>query len=102
MGQQRDSAQPVSAGSHDLFDRILYLTERVVRVEEGLKAVIEQIRSLNHQMDKRFADLIEYSNKRFEEQTRNSERQFKTLLWFIGVAWAAVSGMIILFRFFVE
>ena len=82
-----------------------------MRVEEGLKAAIEQIQS--HQRDKhfddlikcsnkhfddliecsnrRFADLIEYSNKRFEEINRNIDRNGKRIMLFgiLTIGWLA-------------
>ena len=51
------------------------LLERMVRVEEGLKAQGEQLRQLLHYMDKRF----EAMDKRSAEQREASDRRFEAM-----------------------
>ncbi|MFW5801600.1 MAG: hypothetical protein ACOCVC_06180 [Spirochaeta sp.] len=109
------------AGRYAGLDSVLI--ERIVRVEEGLKALhvqmelrfdqadkfselmeqrfeqiakeIEQIDKRFEQVDKRFEDLIHYMDKRFEA----FDRRFVMLQWVIGLGFTAIAGLMTLFNY---
>ena len=63
------------------------LLERMVRVEEELKAQRTLMDERFGFMARRFEDMFEYMNTRFED----TKARFKTLTWMIGVGFAVTS-----------
>ena len=87
------------------------LLERMVRVEEELKAQRTLMDERFGFMARRFEDMFEYMNtrfdavdtrfesvdKRFEESNENINVRFKTLTWMIGVGFVVVTSLTTLF-----
>ena len=80
------AAQPQSilAANPELMERIVrveegmkVLLERSVRVEGELKAQGQRMDQLIHQTDKRFEELIHYIDKRFEELIHQMDKRFE-------------------------
>lgn len=67
LNQWIDEVYPNAPVTKDDRDREINLIERIVRVEEELKAQRELMQQGFAQMDKRFEDLIHYMDKRFEQ-----------------------------------
>ena len=65
LERRQAAVQPAPAGNRDIL-------ERLVRLEEGLKVVIEQLQMLSQQMDKRF----EQMDKRFDAFQTQLDRRF--------------------------
>ena len=76
LEQVQVATQPAPANNDDLLTRIINLGERVVRVEEGLKAVIEQLQTLSRQMDARFGAMQAQMDKRFDAFQTQLDRRF--------------------------
>jgi hypothetical protein len=96
---------------------VLELGERIVRVEEELKAQrelmirgfeqvdrrLEQVDKRFEQVDKRFEQVdkrFDQINKRFEEQDARFERRFRGQTWLIGTGFVLVSLLMSLYTFF--
>ena len=109
---------------NELKIRELSLMERIVRVEEELKALREiqiaqfeaiekRFEALQREMDKRFEALqremdkrFEAMEKRFEALQREMDKRFEAIekrlnfmQWFIGIGFTIVSILIALFSF---
>ena len=69
------------------------LLERMVRVEEELKAQRTLMDERFGFVARRFDDMFEYMNTRFED----SNARFKTLTWMIGVGFVVVTSLTTLF-----
>jgi len=100
--------QPVFAGVG------AQLLERMVRVEEELKAQRELMDQRFAAVDKRFEDLMAYSDKRFEAVDRRFDdvnkrfeavdkrfddmhESFKRTQWLIGLGFALVTAVVTVF-----
>ena len=73
------------------------LLERMVRVEEELKAQRTLMDERFGFMARRFEDMFEYMNTRFEESNAHTNARFKTLTWMIGVGFVVVTSLTTLF-----
>lgn len=80
----------------------LELTERVVRVEEGLKNIAELMRQGFEQMEKRF----EQVDKRFEDMQYNMDKRFEQvdkrfsqLQWTMGIGFTVLAALMGIFNF---
>ncbi len=87
---------------NELRARELSLMERIVRVEEELKALREiqlsMLREMNARfeaMDKRFETLQREMDKRFEAM----EKRLNFMQWFMGAGFAFLTILVTLFRF---
>ena len=69
------------------------LLERMVRVEEELKAQRTLMDERFGFVARRFDDMFEYMNTRFED----TDARFKTLTWMIGVGFVVVTSLTTLF-----
>ena len=93
--------QPVLAGVD------AQLLERMVRVEEELKAQRELMDQRFAAVDKRFEDLMAHSDKRFEAVDRRFEamdkrfddmhESFKRTQWLIGLGFVLVTAVVTVF-----
>ena len=97
----------------DLVDRVVparahgvdtQLLERMVRVEEELKAQRELMTERFTAMDKRFEDQQAYSDKRFtamekrfEDLQAYSDRRFRALQWSLGIGFSVVTALVTVF-----
>jgi len=89
--------------------RELALVERIVRVEEGLRAVQERIEQILVHMDKRFEQVdkrfeqvdrrFEQVDKRFEDMQRYMDKRFSMLQWFMGIGFTGISVLLALFNY---
>ena len=89
---------------HELGGAGTQLLERMVRVEEELKAQRTLMDERFGFMARRFEDMFEYMNtrfeavdKRFEESNEHTNVRFKTLTWMIGVGFVVVTSLTTLF-----
>ncbi|AFG38382.1 hypothetical protein [Spirochaeta africana] len=82
------------AGPYAGLDRALI--ERIVRVEEGLKALHDQMDLRFEQVDKRFEEMLHYMDKRFEA----FDKRFVILQWVMGLGFTAIAGLMTLFNYF--
>ena len=73
------------------------LLERMVRVEEELKAQRTLMDERFGFMARRFEDMFEYMNTRFEESNAHTNARFNTLTWMIGVGFVVVTSLTTLF-----
>jgi hypothetical protein len=71
------------------------LLERMVRVEEELKAQRDLMQQGFNAIDKRFEDLIHYMDKRFE----SIEKRFSSLQWLIGIGITLIAVLMAAFEF---
>ena len=76
------------------------LLERMVRVEEELKAQRTLIGERFGFVARRFEDMFEHMNTRFEavdKRFEDTDARFKTLTWMIGVGFVVVTSLTTLF-----
>ena len=76
------------------------LLERMVRVEEELKAQRALMDERFGFMARRFEDMFEYMNTRFDavdKRFEDTDARFKTLTWMIGVGFVVVTSLTTLF-----
>ena len=78
---------------HELGSAGNQLLERMVRVEEELKAQRTLMDERFGVVARRFEDMFEYMNARFED----TNGRFKTLTWMIGVGFVVVTSLTTLF-----
>ena len=78
---------------HELGSAGNQLLERMVRVEEELKAQRTLMDERFGVVARRFEDMFEYMNARFED----TNGRFKTLTWMIGVGFVLVTSLTTLF-----
>ena len=86
--------QPVLAGID------AQLLERMVRVEEELKAQRELMDQRFTAVDKRFEDLMAHSDRRFEAVDRRFDdmhESFKRTQWLIGLGFVLVTAVVTVF-----
>ncbi len=98
----------MTAGQEDEFNRLAVL-QRLIRLEEELKAQrelmekrFEAIDKRFETVDKRFEDLYRYLNARFEAVDRRFEavdRRFTQLTWLISTMFVVLGTLITVFRF---
>ncbi|MFN3406210.1 MAG: hypothetical protein ACK40E_00555 [Caldimicrobium sp.] len=70
---------------NELRARELALIERVVRVEEELKALRQLSIAQFEAIEKRFEALQREMNARFEALLREMDKRFEFFKWFIGI-----------------
>ncbi|MFW6313334.1 MAG: hypothetical protein ACOC2N_05565 [Spirochaetota bacterium] len=78
---------------------VLQLSERIIRVEEELKAQRELMKQGFDQMEKRF----EQVDKRFEQVDKRFDdfnRRFTGMMWLIGTGFVLLSTLMSLYAFF--
>ena len=80
--------------------------ERLIRLEEELKAQRELMEDRFEAMDKRFEDLIHYMDKRFEDlihymdkRFEDMNRRFTMLTWLISSLFGALALLMTVFKF---
>ena len=85
----------------------LSLIERIIRVEEELKALKEIELARFEAIEKRFESLQREMNARFESLQRKMDARFQALekrlnfmQWFMGIGFTILSLLIALFKFF--
>ena len=77
---------------------VLQLSERIIRVEEELKAQRELMKQGFEQVDKRF----EQVDKRFEQVDKRFDdfnRRFTAMMWLIGTGFVLLSTLMSLYAF---
>ena len=77
----------MTAGQEDEFNRLAVL-QRLIRLEEELKAQRKLMEKQFEAMDKRFEDLIHYVDRRFTQLT-----------WLISTMFVVLGTLITVFRF---
>ena len=82
---------------NELRAKELSLIERIVRVEEELKALRQTMEIRFESMEKRFEARFEAINARFESM----EKRFTALQWFMGIGFTIISILIAVFGLFV-
>jgi hypothetical protein len=78
---------------------VLQLSERIIRVEEELKAQRELMKQGFDQMEKRFEQI----DKRFEQVDKRFDdfnRRFTGMMWLIGTGFVLLSTLMSLYAFF--
>ena len=84
---------------------VLDLSQRIVRVEEELKAQRELMLKGFEQVDKRFEQVdkrFEQVDKRFEQVDKRFEqveRRFAGMMWLIGIGFVLISTLMSLYTF---
>ena len=76
------------------------LLERMVRVEEELKAQRTLMDERFGFVARRFEDVLDYMNTRFEavdKRFEDTNARFKTLTWLIGVGFVVLTSLTTLF-----
>lgn len=77
---------------------VLQLTERIIRVEEELKAQRELMKQGFEQMEKRFEQI----DKRFEQADKRFDdfnRRFTGMMWLIGTGFVLLGTLMSLYAF---
>src|SRR6056297_2687271 len=77
---------------------VLQLSERIIRVEEELKAQRELMKQGFDQMEKRFEQI----DKRFEQVDKRFDdfnRRFTGMMWLIGTGFVLLSTLMSLYAF---
>jgi len=90
----------------------LNLIERIVRVEEGIKSLGEQIKLIVETTNKRFEELnnqiklvLETTNKRFDDNNKRFDdinKRFDRLTWLITAGFAFLSILLTLITIFAK
>jgi len=79
------------------------LTERIIRVEEELKYLREDMNRRFEELikytDKRFEDMQKTMDKRFEELREDMNKRFEMMFKFMSIGFTVVSLLIIVFKF---
>ena len=91
--REQESSIPFLSGSErELFERILNVEQELRAQRDLIEKVLhqidkrfEQVDKRFEQVDKRFEELREDMNRRFEEQRGNTDKRFSQLFWFIGL-----------------
>lgn len=91
----------------DIEEKILMISERLVKVEEAIKYQGELIEKLIHQFDKRFGQIdrrfeqvdrrFEQIDKRFEQVDKRFDqidKRFNMLTWFMGIGFTLTISII--------
>ena len=99
---ERDLEQVGSYVQTHLFEwlpaPVLQLSERIIRVEEELKAQRELMKQGFDQMEKRFEQI----DKRFEQVDKRFDdfnRRFTGMMWLIGTGFVLLSTLMSLYAF---
>ena len=97
---------PFSTGSREqssMIDRDISLSERIVRVEEGIKHQGDLLEKMLDQMDKRFMQVDKRleelrldMNKRFEQVDNRSSQ----LQWTMGIGFTVLAALMGIFNFY--
>ncbi len=95
---------PFSSGSRlNLSDRDFPLSERIIRVEEGIKHQGDLLEKMLYQMDKRF----EQVDKRFYElridmnsRFEQVDKRFSQLQWTMGIGFTVLAALMGIFNFY--
>ena len=72
------------------------LLERLIRLEEELKAQRQIMEARFDAVDKRIEDLIHYMDKRFEAV----DKRFSNIQWVMGLGFTLMAGLMAVFNFF--
>ncbi len=91
--------------SNETRAKELSLIERVVRVEEELKALREIEAARFEAMEKRFESLQREMNARFEAVDKRFEamdKRFSSIQWLIGIGFTFISILIALFGLYIK
>ena len=93
---------------NELRAKELSLIERIVRVEEELKALRQTMEVRFESMEKRFEARFEAIDARFESMEirfearfESMEKRFTALQWFMGIGFTIISILIAVFGLFV-
>jgi hypothetical protein len=79
----------------DLKAKEVSLVERIIRLEEELRALREIERAHFEAIEKRFEALQREMNARFEAMNK----RFSLLQWFIGIGFSVLALLLTVFRF---
>ena len=92
------------------FSKDILLSERIVRVEEGIKhqgdlmeKMLEQMDKRFEQVDKRFEELRQDMNSRFEQMDKRFEqidKRFSHLQWTMGLGFTLLAALMGIFNFY--
>ena len=108
---------PFSTGSREqssMIDRDISLSERIVRVEEGIKHQGDLLEKMLDQMDKRFMQVdkrleelrldmnkrFEQVDKRFGELRGDMNKRFSQLQWTMGIGFTILAALMGIFNFY--
>ena len=108
---------PFSSGTrehYNLIDRDISLSERIVRVEEGIKHQGDLLEKMLDQMDKRFMQVdkrleelrldmnnrFERVDKRFEDLRGDMNKRFSQLQWTMGIGFTVLAALMGIFNFY--
>lgn len=81
--------------------RQISLLERIVRVEEELKALRELSEQRFAASDKRFEEMQSNMDKRFEDMKNYSDRRFTQLTWVVSISMTLIATLMALFKFII-
>ena len=89
------------------FSRDTMLTERIVRVEEGIKHQGDLLEKILHQMDKRFEQIDKRleqmqinMDKRFDLMQASMDKRFSSLQWTMGLGFTILAALMGIFNFY--
>ena len=95
---------------YNLLERDLSLSERIVRVEEGIKhqgdlleKMLDQMDKRFEQVDKRLEELRLDMNNRFEQVDKRFDdvnRRFSQLQWTMGIGFTILAALMGIFNFY--
>ena len=86
----------VDEGNIIPFSRVTMLSERIVRVEEGIKHQGELLEKMLEQMDKRFEQMQKNMNTSFEQV----DKRFSQLQWTMGLGFTLLAVLMGIFNFY--
>ena len=95
---------------YNLMERDIFLSERIVRVEEGIKhqgdlleKMLDQLDKRFTQVDKRFEELRFDMNSRFEQVDKRFDdmnKRFTQLQWTMGLGFTVLAALMGIFNFY--
>ena len=108
---------PFSSSSREHFNLIyrdISLSERIVRVEEGIKHQGDLLEKMLNQMDKRFMQVdkrleelrldmnnrFEQVDKRFVDLRQDMNKRFTQLQWTMGIGFTILAALMGIFNFY--
>ena len=84
------------------FKNIFDINTRLIKLEESHKHILEVLKIIIENTNKRFEELREDMNARFEDMNRRFEdmnRRFTFMQWFMGAGFTILVVLITIFKF---
>ncbi len=88
----------------ELLDRVIRLEEGQKQLQEGQKAIIQEVNrrftEMREDSDKRFTEMQKTTDKRFTEMREDTGRRFQFVQWLIVAVGSFLTLVMTLLRFF--